>query len=280
MTKGIPIMYEWVKGHSDSAPWKNIQDLILQQLSRDKIFNIWCDRMADNEWTTGSAPCINQKTTPAERWAVFSKIPQEHKLIGDLSTDIPQSLSIQNILEYLKYRHNLDDARIEKINFEVLQVVLSKMPVFRRASLVKLLHRWTPTYSKLCRQGRETSSVCPRCKSRVKTHDHVYQCEDKAALQKRSTLLNDFLYLMVKQNTPMHIIACFSYKLSIVLNVPQNPSFTVATQLSKTHHTLLIKAIQHQNLIGWNMFLRGFTSCLWFTVFSTLHNITNVKKQR
>jgi hypothetical protein len=78
----------------------------------------------------------------------------------------------------------------------------------------------------------------------------------------------------------MHIIACFSYKLSIMLNVPQNPCFTVATQLSITHHILLIKAIQHQDLIGWNMFLRGFTSRLWFTVFSTLHDNTNIKKQR
>ncbi len=82
ITKGIPIMNEWVKGHSDSAPWKNIQDLILQQLSRDEIFNVWCNRMAENEWMTGSAPCINQKTTLAEQWAVFSKILQEHQLMG------------------------------------------------------------------------------------------------------------------------------------------------------------------------------------------------------
>jgi len=109
--------YDWIRGHSDKEPWNKIQDLVLQQLSRDKIYHVWCNRMADNKWLMGYAPCINQRTTPAERWAFFSKNPQEHKLIGDLSTAIPESLGMQNTFKYIKQRHKLDDTRIEKINF-------------------------------------------------------------------------------------------------------------------------------------------------------------------
>jgi hypothetical protein len=132
------------------------------------------------------------------------------------------------------------------------------MPIFHRASMVKLIHNWIPTYSTLCRQGRETSSLCPRCTLWVETPDHVNQCENKEAIQKRITLLNGFLQLMIKQQTPIDSVACFSYKLSKILNIPQNISFQVATALPDAHHAMLIKAIQHQNLIRWILLIRGF----------------------
>jgi len=41
--KQLLIKLEWVKGHADKAPWAMLTDLKSQKLSRDEIYNVWCD---------------------------------------------------------------------------------------------------------------------------------------------------------------------------------------------------------------------------------------------
>jgi hypothetical protein len=40
----------------------------------------------------------------------------------------------------------------------------------------------------------------------------------------------------------------------------------------------LLQAIRHQNLIGWNMFLKGFTSQYWNQLYCTSTEISNNHK--
>jgi len=86
------ISYEWVKGHTEKGPWKSIQDLEEQKLSHEEIFNVWCDGAAENEWAFGSASCFDPAVSPAEKWAIFTQVPYHYKLIGDLSSGIPEAL--------------------------------------------------------------------------------------------------------------------------------------------------------------------------------------------
>ena len=71
---------EWVRGYADKTPWETIDYLILQCLSRDKIFNVWCDRAAKQVWGKGLPGFPDPATNPIERWAVFSRIPYLHKI--------------------------------------------------------------------------------------------------------------------------------------------------------------------------------------------------------
>jgi hypothetical protein len=36
--------------YADKSPWESVDDLILQHLLRDEIFNVWCDQLADHAW--------------------------------------------------------------------------------------------------------------------------------------------------------------------------------------------------------------------------------------
>jgi hypothetical protein len=47
LKKDMDIKLEWIKGHSDEKGWSTIQDLENQRLSRDQIYNVWCDHMAE-----------------------------------------------------------------------------------------------------------------------------------------------------------------------------------------------------------------------------------------
>jgi hypothetical protein len=45
-----PIKLEWVKGHSEKGPRDTIESLINQKLPREETCNVWCDKMASQEW--------------------------------------------------------------------------------------------------------------------------------------------------------------------------------------------------------------------------------------
>jgi hypothetical protein len=49
---------EWVRGHADKSPWFTPNDLILQNLSREEIFNIWSDKIAKHSWNQGAVECL------------------------------------------------------------------------------------------------------------------------------------------------------------------------------------------------------------------------------
>jgi len=79
-----PIKLSWVKSHADKSPWKNISNLSAQKLSRDEIFNVWCNYLALEEWKHGITPNEDPKVNPFEQWALYSHYPSNHKITGEL----------------------------------------------------------------------------------------------------------------------------------------------------------------------------------------------------
>jgi hypothetical protein len=77
--KSIDMKLEWVKGHRDKKLWNNITKLQGQGLSQDEIFNIWCIKMANEEWHHSSITLSDPAVTPAEKWAIFSRHPSFQK---------------------------------------------------------------------------------------------------------------------------------------------------------------------------------------------------------
>lgn len=145
-------------------------------------------------------------------------------------------------------------------NLFALHSYLQNLPVFTWASKVKLIHGWVPTYSLLHRQECSTSPLYPRCKQTVETNDHILICTAPDATQCWTRLLNDFIRALSNLGTPIYILTTFHYKLSILLNLHYDHAFSPSTTLSYESKALLMSAIRHQNILGWDSFLRGFTS--------------------
>jgi len=128
------------------------------------------------------------------------------------------------------------------------------------------MHGWVPTYTSLCRQGRETSSLCPRYHGRVETVDHIHICAHPWATQCCQTLLHSFLESISKIHTPMQILHVLHNKPSQVFELPD----TKYKHLNMPHRPTLILAIKHQNIIGWDLFFKGYTSTYWIHVYNDL----------
>jgi hypothetical protein len=138
------------------------------------------------------------------------------------------------------------------MNVYALNQHFSSMKVHHRASVVKMMHKWIPTYSTLCRQGRESSPLCPQCKSQIETWNHVYSCSDPTAMEYHRTALYSFLSTMAQSGAPIYILTTFEYKLSIVLAIPFQPQFSVISPIQPLTKIRLIEAIRHQNIVGWD----------------------------
>jgi len=153
-----------------------------------------------------------------------------------------------------------------------MHFILSWIPVFFRATLVMLIHNWIPTYASLCWQGREHSPFCPWCHTGIETVEHVIQCNNHMATEHQWSLMQGFLQTMLNAGTPIHMIVCWEYKLSLVLNLPWICTYQIASQLIKDHQLLLIKAVQNQNIIWWDLLLHGFCSTLWLQFYNLFPN--------
>jgi hypothetical protein len=218
-TPNIPISYQWVKGHSDTEQWCTIADLQSQQLSRDQIYNIWCDKMAKQSWTIGSPTVSDPAVTPEEQWAVYASFPSFHKLTGNLSG---------------------------ALHTYAIQQYLSKLHIFKRVTLIKLIHGWNPTLAILCHQGRALSSVCSRCNTTTETIDHIIQCPNLLAIDNRISCLRNFIQRLSHYRTPRFILQTFQYKLSLTLHIPLD-SYSLVTHTSyEKIPEILLRAIRHQ----------------------------------
>jgi hypothetical protein len=67
IAKTIPISFTWIKRHAEKAPWKSTTDLENQNLSKEQIYNIWCNRMAEQEWENGHSSVPDPGISPDER---------------------------------------------------------------------------------------------------------------------------------------------------------------------------------------------------------------------
>jgi hypothetical protein len=66
---------------------------------------------------------------------------------------------------------------------------------------------------------------------------------------------------------PTFPLSTFEYKLSLTLNIPCGHDYQCSSAISKPLKQNLMRAICHQNIIGWNAFLKGYTSQYWTEIY-------------
>ncbi len=64
------------------------------------------------------------------------------------------------------------------------------------------------------------------------------------------------------------------YKLSLTLNIPYKKKYNSPDKIPKQFSSLFLTAKRHQNIIGWNYFLKGFISSFWIELQYLLRSPT------
>lgn len=109
---------------------------------------------------------------------------------------------------------------LDQINFHAIQKYLSNIKPHKWSNIVKHIHDWQPTYGVLCHQGRERSSLCPRCQATVETADHINTCPEKNTEKCWISNLQTFLADLECLDTAPCILTTLEFKLLNALNIP------------------------------------------------------------
>jgi len=241
LTKQNSITHEWVRGHSDKGKWNSIQDLRDQGLNRDEIYNVWCDKLAKQFWSSSDAADHKPEATPVKKWAIYSSFSTPHKTTGSLSEGVYSCLGYLPLLSYVCQKQDLSIHHMELINLEALHHFIITKPYHTRAAFAKLIHNWIPTHAHLSQQGHEHLPLCPRCNNTIETSSHVLVCSNPNGIKRQTKLLYSYLK---------------------------------STHLPPDIYNSLISTIWSQNLIGWDSFLKGFIAKSWKNIFEAIDDLT------
>lgn len=220
-------------------------------MDRDAIYNTWCDRLADLAHS-GSISHDDLDPLPAEVWSVYAQFPSFHKISGSLASGIHDALAYQDCVTYLQKKYNLHPYHLHAIHLSGLQQFLSNMRPSPRATMVKLIYDWAPTYALLHKQNRSESPTCPRCKQHPEDSPHILTCNDMGATTWRDDYLSFFLITMRDHHMPIHILAVLEYKLSSALCLPFSRKYSPLMSLDNHIKNIVLSAIWHQNILGWD----------------------------
>jgi len=193
-----------------------VQDLQSQKLSRDEIYNIWHNRMAGKAWKSNFLPLEDPMVYVEEQWAAYSQYLYYHKIVGDVSHELFSTLGFLDLQQKITQKFALTRKTL-KSNLLALDRYMLTLQKHKRATLSKLIHNWSPTYSVLSRQGRESSPLCLCCQNAIETGCHVLHCSSPSAVLFRSETIQMFLKQLLHLNKPLYILVVFEYKLSLTL---------------------------------------------------------------
>jgi hypothetical protein len=268
-TKSLTVKHKWVKGHQDKdMEWDTIEELKDLDLDPAATLNIYCDRRA-SEAHKFSVSISLADVLPAEKWALYSRAPEPHKITGKLTESILQALHTAEILEYIARKHGLTEDKMYHVDTSSLQTYLKALSPHNRASIVKLMHRWIPTNASLFKQNRASSPFCERCHTHKEDAHHILHCPDSDATSERNKALYTFLEEHAHEGTSKTILECLENNLTSLLHVESMNKYCITCQPpDSTLQRAIRDAKQHQTIIGWENLLRGYTSTYWAKVQS------------
>jgi hypothetical protein len=277
-TRNLTIKSEWVKGHQDKdMDWESFDDLKELKLSNPATMNIWCDKLADNaRQTYFSHP--DADVYPNEKWAVFTTSPNTRKITGNLDYNILQSMQGQNMETYIHKNHGICPSKLKDLNTEGLHCYMKKCKPHWRANVAKLIHQWIPTNDFLNQQDRTTSPLCPRCLHQRESMDHILTCPHTEAQASRSLHIYKMLRELETSTTSVTLLSSLECHLTNSLDIPNKGIYKISEQPAPTQ-ALLSKTTRHQNLIGWNEFMRGYISKYWTKLHHTTKQESKIKRQ-
>lgn len=254
--KHLNITTEWVQSHQDrNIKWNTLEDLTQLCLSHEAKLNILCDHMAGQE-TTNEIPVLDMPVILQERWAIYSCHPHTRKIAGHLNKAIRETLNYDDLAHYIDCKHGLTAAKLANVETQSLGRFLRNTPIHQCAVYIKLMHRWAPTQSFLHKQQRSESATCPLCNQSDETHDHLVSCQDPRAISTRQTCFEKWVNTMENLSTDPSLLEIMGNKLRTLLHLPISSS-------THTPTAALSRAVHHQNILGWRIFMNGYISIYW-----------------
>ena len=157
--------------------------------------------------------------------------------------------------EYCKQKYNWIDEIFDSIHCESVGSVRWKFSPTMRTQTCKIMHDWLPTGH--MREWTKEGTQCSGCEETNEKLRHVWQCPTPRMTEKEKTVIASVKRMKRRRRYPnTHMLEALCHVIQCEMDGEGNP-------VKKTHDTLLKTAIQAQQMIGFDMMMRGFLAKDW-----------------
>lgn len=197
---------------------------------------------------------------PHERWALYlngGKVTKHLK--GKISTQI-HGIDCE---KYIRNRFTLTSAQMCSIEWEGIAAALRGVSTGDRTRITKYMYKWLPSMEFLHVQGRVPDPLCPLCNYH-ESNDHLWRCNRTAA--SRETRWNCLIQCARVSSTEPHLLFEIDRAGREMLQLPPPLAINKNHPLPLHIQEYLCHALECQNDIGWDLFMRGFLHESWSVV--------------
>ena len=240
-----------VQGHQDDY-------LDLHQLSIVERMNIQADLLAkqaiENERNCGNP---SELRLYKEYGPVLLPTTQSsYKFTSNFAKEMYKELTKTPTRSYWINKLNIPASATKYVAWESLGTAFSSLPTLRKIETVKWNTEFCATAKNLKRWKEQSHSTCPTCGVEEETTRHILQCPHPSARTTWNTSLNK-LEAWLKQQLTAPDVTCI-----IIENLKawRNGHLPVPYRGPHPH---LRQAQIEQTHLGWDAFLKGFTTVTW-----------------
>jgi hypothetical protein len=163
----IPHQFTHVKSHQDNI--KNDK-----KLPFPAVMNIMADQLASRQRNLMTKPdsTVTNLATAQLRIKDVCITRDSQKWLLHSAGKIP-------IQSYYQEKFGWTETVFDNIAWDVQQAALKSFPVADQTRLLKFVHGWLPTASRLFKEGTATSKRCPICQAPREDNLHLLHCTNK-----------------------------------------------------------------------------------------------------
>ena len=165
---------------------------------------------------------------------------------------------------------------LKGIEWEGIEVSMSKLQTLDRIPRMKLMHMQYPAKAYLFDRNLSKSRECPRCSQQIEDFHHIYQCQSVQAKNIHRNTIRTIRTQLQKAKTAPLIIDAFANLLNS-FHFNKRPSSPEPMLKNKSQTAAVDSVFEQQLLLGPTSIHRGFLTRNWMVVQNLCHNWENLQ---
>jgi hypothetical protein len=191
---------------------------------------------------------------------------------SNLQQIITSAIHTTPIQQYIVKSAKWHPSTLHKIDWEAHRRAICRFSRTQRISITKLSHGLYHTNWKDS-QYYGAFNLCPCCNAHPETLDHVFTCQSKETVERRTGLRNELKLRLERLHTHPKITRAIIHGLTEWESYIASPTQTITAPYRGTvlaADCILVQAfLEQSNEIGWQHFLRGRISTKWSQAYQS-----------
>jgi hypothetical protein len=254
----IPVEISWIKGHQDRTRHN-------ASLPLKARLNVLADHIATNYLQRRHDPSLrSQFLPPIIPRAMAGLYLQGHYITSQYKVHLRSASLLPALRHYICKKQGWTHSTWNAVHWAPYRRAISSLKSSQQVTFTKFLHRWLPTSATLHKRDNLIPPTCPLCNAANETTDHVCLCTHPSVASIRAHATTNLRTKLTTAGTDPALVTILSDGIDHWMQTGQR-QLLIHPPDTHPFSSQIADAIAHQNLLGWDQFLRGRISQHWAT---------------